>query len=52
MRIAQQGGVYVDTDFECIRGLDPLHQRHGFYAALSNVGYFEVRSCDAGAGGC
>jgi len=38
----QYGGIYVDTDFECLRPLETLHNRQGFYAALSNVGYFEV----------
>jgi len=40
--LEQFGGLYVDTDFECLRALEPIHTRHDFYAALSNVGLFEV----------
>lgn len=28
------GGVYVDTDYECLRALDDLHYTYDFYTAL------------------
>ena len=45
----QFGGVYVDTDFECLQTLEPIRQRGGFFAALSNVGFFEVSNGIMGA---
>ena len=47
LEILQQfGGLYVDTDFECLQSIEPMRQRRGFFAALSNVGFFEVRFCE------
>jgi len=31
------GGVYVDTDMECIRSLNPIHERLEFYAGKDNM---------------
>jgi inositol phosphorylceramide mannosyltransferase catalytic subunit len=31
------GGLYVDTDFECVRAFDILHQQFDFYSGLFNV---------------
>lgn len=47
--LEQFGGVYVDTDFECLSTLEPVRQRRGFFAALSNVGFFEVSNGIIGA---
>jgi mannosyltransferase OCH1-like enzyme len=30
------GGLYSDTDFECVRSFDPLHRCLDFYAGLEN----------------
>lgn len=30
----QYGGVYVDTDFECLRSLEPLHYIYDFYIGI------------------
>lgn len=30
------GGLYIDTDFECVRSFDLLHQQCDFYAGLEN----------------
>lgn len=29
------GGVYADTDFECLKSLEPLHELFSFYAGIS-----------------
>jgi len=34
----QFGGLYVDTDFECLKSFDILHQSHDFYCGLSSIG--------------
>lgn len=31
------GGLYVDTDFECLRPFDKLHQQFDFYTGLFNL---------------
>lgn len=31
------GGVYVDTDFECLRALDSLHHTYDFYTGLISL---------------
>jgi glycogenin glucosyltransferase len=36
------GGLYVDTDFECLRPFDSLHHRFAFFAGLSNTGTVEL----------
>ena len=36
------GGLYVDTDFECLHSFDELHARLDFFAAISNVGALEI----------
>ena len=36
------GGLYIDTDFECLRSFADLHTALDFYAALSNVGALEI----------
>jgi hypothetical protein len=36
------GGLYVDTDFECLHSFEELHTRLDFFAALSNVGALEI----------
>lgn len=30
----QYGGVYLDTDFECLRSLEPLHYLYDFYIGI------------------
>lgn len=30
----EYGGVYIDTDYECLRALDELHYTYDFYTAL------------------
>ena len=37
------GGVYVDTDYQCVESLDELHCG-GFYCGASNVGCVEVNN--------
>lgn len=32
--IRKFGGLYVDTDYECLRPLDPFHYRYDFYGSL------------------
>lgn len=32
--VYRYGGVYIDTDFECLQPLDPLHYQYDFYTAL------------------
>lgn len=38
------GGLYIDTDFECLKSFDDLHclSDCGFYSGLSNTGTVEV----------
>ncbi len=33
----QFGGLYVDTDFECFKALDVLHDRYTFYAGIEDA---------------
>lgn len=35
----QFGGVYVDTDFECMRSLDPLIYAHKFFVGIGGFDY-------------
>jgi hypothetical protein len=45
-----QGGVYVDTDFECVRPLDELLERRvSFFAGVSNTGTVELNNGLIGA---
>lgn len=37
------GGVYVDTDFECLRPLDMLHYTYDFYTAYQPLDTFFVQ---------
>ena len=39
---AQFGGLYVDTDFECLKSFAELHATSRWIGSLSNVGVFEV----------
>ena len=43
------GGVYVDTDFECVRPLDELVDSCGFFTGMSNTGTFELNNGLIGA---
>ena len=43
------GGLYVDTDFECVKSLDELHCRFEFYAGISNTGTVELNNGLVGA---
>jgi len=36
------GGLYVDTDFECLKSFAELHATNRWIGSLSNVGVFEV----------
>ena len=36
------GGLYVDTDFECLRSFDLLHHSFDFFAGTGFTGLFEV----------
>ena len=36
------GGVYVDTDFECLHPLDELHHCLDFYTGIANWGQFRL----------
>ena len=36
------GGLYIDTDFECLRSFDAFHHCCDFYAGVSSEGAFEV----------
>eukprot|EP00479_Gromia_sphaerica_P006989 TRINITY_DN2164_c0_g2_i1.p1 TRINITY_DN2164_c0_g2~~TRINITY_DN2164_c0_g2_i1.p1 ORF type:complete len:199 (-),score=32.80 TRINITY_DN2164_c0_g2_i1:348-944(-) len=38
------GGIYVDTDFECLQPFDVLHEQSGLevYAGISNTGTIEL----------
>ena len=40
--LLQYGGLYVDTDFECLKSFESVLARIRFFGALSNVGHFEV----------
>ena len=42
--LLRDGGVYADTDFECLRSLDLLHDRLNcaLYVGLSNTGTVEL----------
>lgn len=42
--VLEQGGLYVDMDFECLRPLDELHHATSFYTGVSNVGAFELNN--------
>lgn len=35
--LAEFGGLYVDTDFECVRAFDILHQLCDFYIGIDNI---------------
>ena len=43
------GGLYVDTDFECIRPIDKLHRQFEFYTGISNTGTVELNNGLIGA---
>lgn len=38
------GGLYVDTDFECVRPFDLLHSLFGCYAGISATGTIEINN--------
>jgi mannosyltransferase OCH1-like enzyme len=38
------GGLYVDTDFECLRSFECFHSRCTFFAGMSNSGTVEVNN--------
>ena len=33
----QYGGLYVDTDFKCLKSLDVLHEHFEFYCGMENI---------------
>ena len=39
------GGLYVDTDMECIRSFDPIHERLEFYAGFDSKKKYIVANC-------
>ncbi len=41
--VYQFGGVYVDTDFECLKPLDPLHHAFDFYTGLQPLDTHRVQ---------
>jgi mannosyltransferase OCH1-like enzyme len=47
--LERYGGIYVDTDFECIQSVDKLHQLFSFYAGISNTGTVELNNGLIGA---
>ena len=36
----QFGGLYIDTDFECLRPFDVLHETYSFFTGISNESSF------------
>ncbi|CAM9165965.1 unnamed protein product, partial [Heterosigma akashiwo] len=38
------GGVYIDTDFECLGNFEALHQICDFYCGMSNTGCIELNN--------
>lgn len=40
----QIGGLYVDSDFECLAAMHDLHRHAGLYAGLSSTGTVEVNN--------
>lgn len=32
--VREFGGLYIDTDYECLRAFDPFHHRYDFYAGV------------------
>ena len=38
----EYGGVYIDTDFACLKSLDILHHCYDFYTGISNTGRVEL----------
>jgi len=43
------GGLYLDTDFECLKSFDELHARLDFFGFVSNVGALEISNGIFGA---
>lgn len=37
--LQQQGGIYVDIDFECVKSLDVLVHHHSFFAGIGGFDY-------------
>jgi hypothetical protein len=43
------GGVYVDVDVQCVKSLDPLHDRDALYIGVSKTTIFELNNAVIGA---
>lgn len=46
--LRQQGGVYIDIDYEFVRSIDLLCLRSRFFCSFSNVPAFEVNNAIIG----
>jgi len=42
--LLRYGGLYVDTDFECLASFDPFHIVCGFFAGISNTATIEINN--------
>ena len=40
--LCRYGGLYIDTDFECLQRFDVLHHCYDFYTGLSNSGQLDL----------
>jgi mannosyltransferase OCH1-like enzyme len=43
------GGLYVDTDFECLAAFDAFHHRYTFYTGVMRMGEIELNNALIGA---